>query len=192
MIRILENSKTQIAFFNRELYNDTNPNKLFVPSPEGFIGYLRFERFNKNGCVILSSDFKINAKYATATNQKRGERYEHTVYPSMVLGIKQDTSVIPKGNYCYSRGENGEYIPCPYWSLNKHERYQDNGYCSYLGIGDWESPCGGLIWDQMKSCGINDDFEDDDKNWFMCSKCCKPYWEGEECDNPNCNDGWLS
>ena len=192
MIRILENSKTQIAFFNRELYNDTNPNKLFVPSPDGFIGYLRFERFNKNGCAILSSDFKINAKYATATNQKRGKRYEHTVYPSMVLGIKQDTSVIPKGCYCYSRGEDGEYIPCPYWSLNKHERYQDNGHCSYLGVGDWESPYGGLLHDAVKECGINDDFEDDDKNWFMCSKCCKSYWEGEECDNPNCNDGWLS
>ena len=80
----------------------------------------------------------------------------------MVLGIKQDTSVIPKGNYCYSRGENGEFNPCPYWSINKSEPYQDNGYCSYLGVGDWESPYGGLTWDQVKSCGINDDLEDDE------------------------------
>ena len=29
-------------------------------------------------------------------------------------------------------------------------------------------------------------------DWFMCSKCCKPHWEGEECTNPNCDDGWLS
>lgn len=30
MIRILENKKTQIAFRNGQLDNDTNPNKLFV------------------------------------------------------------------------------------------------------------------------------------------------------------------
>lgn len=80
----------------------------------------------------------------------------------------KDTSVIPKGIYCYTiknveMTENGPIVHknrCPYWSLNPNKESQDNGYCSFLNVGDWESPTGGLLWDMVKECGINDDDED--------------------------------
>lgn len=92
----------------------------------------------------------------------------------------KDTSVIPKGPYCYD--ENGI---CPYWSLNAYYSEQENGYCAFLDKGDWElntekkwritykdgksipdaelqsgSELGlplSLLWDQCKECGINEE-----------------------------------
>jgi hypothetical protein len=85
---------------------------------------------------------------------------------------------IPKGIYCYNRNKL-----CPYWSLNKDHEYQNNGYCSLLKSGDWETSkekghwrirqsdgsykeviasgeemglFTGLLWDQVKECGINE------------------------------------
>lgn len=85
-------------------------------------------------------------------------------------------SVIPKGDYCYS-----EKSVCPYWSVREDRVEQENGYCSFLGKGDVEInqtavledmdtgekisgkdipfPVG-LLWDQVKECGINDEYED--------------------------------
>lgn len=41
---------------------------------------------------------------------------------------------IPKGIYCYDK--NGL---CPYWDRFSHiEDKQNNGYCHFLGKGDWE------------------------------------------------------
>lgn len=55
---------------------------------------------------------------------------------------------IPKGMYCYdTKGK------CPYWSINREKPTQLNGYCSYLGRGDWESEGFALLWDQVKECG---------------------------------------
>ncbi len=31
-----------------------------------------------------------------------------------------------------------------------------------------------------------------EKPWHMCPKCCKAITDGEECDNPNCDDGWMT
>jgi hypothetical protein len=99
--------------------------------------------------------------------------------------MEKDTSVIPKGPYCYD--ENGV---CPYWSLNAYHHEQENGYCAYLERGDWEMnddkkwrqtrkngekvedaelqsaqeigiPMS-LLWDQCKECNINDDWGDED------------------------------
>ena len=62
---------------------------------------------------------------------------------------------IPRGLYCYD--ENGV---CPYWSILKDKPYQENGYCSYMKIGDWEADhFFSLLWDQVKECGINDDWD---------------------------------
>jgi len=80
---------------------------------------------------------------------------------------------IPKGDYCDS---------CPFWSMDKSKPERMNGYCSYLGKGDWdfyeEMPSklevkirqpngsykpelvdkdpmfGTLLWDSVKHCGI--------------------------------------
>jgi len=74
---------------------------------------------------------------------------------------KMDISVIPKGMYCYSplNYKNGKYYIkiCPYWSLNENKPKQVNGYCSYLGYGDWEVDNLSLLWDQCKECHIKDD-----------------------------------
>lgn len=93
--------------------------------------------------------------------------------------MKKDTSIIPKGPYCYD--ENGL---CPYWDSHNIPHYSDmeNGYCKYLEKGDWEintekrwtspnheEPVSAnqiglplsLLWDQVKECGINDDEPED-------------------------------
>ena len=33
---------------------------------------------------------------------------------------------------------------------------QDNGYCRYTKTGDWTHPAVGLLWDQVKECGVNE------------------------------------
>ena len=57
---------------------------------------------------------------------------------------------IPNGIYCYD--ENGI---CPYWSLRANKSEQENGHCSFLNEGDWESDHFSLLWDQVKECGEN-------------------------------------
>jgi hypothetical protein len=71
----------------------------------------------------------------------------------------KDTSVIPEGAYCYTIAgplKDGR-LPikkCPYWSIDSRRPKQENGYCSFLGKGDWELSIG-LLWDQCKECGEN-------------------------------------
>ena len=83
----------------------------------------------------------------------------------------RDLSVIPPGIYCYT-GLSIEYRkkgypvyhikPCPYWGARYDMPEQERGYCALLNRGDWEDPYSfGLLWDQCKECGINDDFEDE-------------------------------
>jgi len=94
--------------------------------------------------------------------------------------LKKDKSIIPKGLYCYDN--NGV---CPYWSLNAYHEPQNNGYCAFMGKGDWDlnkekswrvtykdgksipnaewqsgEDIGlslSLLWDQCKECGINEE-----------------------------------
>lgn len=74
--------------------------------------------------------------------------------------MKKDTSLIPKGPYCYTTigwtEDNYKEVVCPYWSIDKTKEYQDNGYCSFLDRGDWNFEYGGLLWDKVKECGINE------------------------------------
>lgn len=89
--------------------------------------------------------------------------------------MKKDKTVIPKGWYCYDIIK-GKRVLCPYWSIRKDKPEQENGYCSFLGKGDWEEnkeknwrdskgkltsadEMGinlSLLWDQVKECGEND------------------------------------
>ena len=90
----------------------------------------------------------------------------------------KDIKKIPKGPYCYD--ENGL---CSYWKLLGKYHEQEDGYCEFLGYGDWEineqKDLGviyikgkssrlkfsgheiglpiGLLWDQCKECGINEE-----------------------------------
>lgn len=60
--------------------------------------------------------------------------------------------VIPRGPYCYD--ENGV---CPFWCREPTKQPQEDGYCSYLGKGDWQLEGFSLLWDQVKECDVNDD-----------------------------------
>lgn len=71
------------------------------------------------------------------------------------LKAEAGISVIPAGCYCYD--QNG---PCPYFDSSSKFDEQSNGFCWYLEKGDWMTKEEGgtfLLWDQCKSCGINDD-----------------------------------
>lgn len=97
--------------------------------------------------------------------------------------MEKDTSVIPKGSYCYTYSENGEYLPCPYHRFIEDRPNQYNGWCDYLEKGDLEleremvlkdmdtgeETTGdelpfpvSLLWDQCKECRINDDIDEDE------------------------------
>lgn len=79
--------------------------------------------------------------------------------------MKHYERVIPRGMYCYEGSRNPAsktYKPCVFWSINKKkaERYesvQAAGYCGFLKSGDWMRKAGGLLFDQVKECGINYD-----------------------------------
>jgi len=100
----------------------------------------------------------------------------------------KDTSVIPKGLYCYSYID-GERVVCPYWRHLTTEEgglYQEDGYCCYLQKSDWEinEEAGmlngwdsnnrpiipvsahkikmSLLWDKCKECKINAEFNEED------------------------------
>ena len=74
---------------------------------------------------------------------------------------KDDIDFIPYGMYCYEildvDIENGKINIklCPYWDRDEERPEQENGYCHYLGYGDWESEGTSLLWDQCKECQVN-------------------------------------
>ena len=100
---------------------------------------------------------------------------------------------IPRGSYCYKfvkmTYDEELKLPvritkkCPYWKRIEDLHYQENGYCKYLGRGDYERNNSdeifqeidpktntvkqewkasempipiGLLWDQCKECGIKE------------------------------------
>jgi len=69
---------------------------------------------------------------------------------------------IPYGMYCYS----GDYT-CPYWSKRADKRERDDGYCSYLDLGDWMENGTFLLWDQVKECGVNEE----EIEYWECPHC---------------------
>jgi hypothetical protein len=64
---------------------------------------------------------------------------------------------IPAGVYCYD-----EKL-CPFWDRHSEFDPQMNGYCHLLGKGDWMENGTMLLWDQVKECGINEDYGDEDE-----------------------------
>lgn len=76
----------------------------------------------------------------------------------------KDTSKIPRGMYCYTRlkpSPESNHLTklnievCPYWSRDRNRPEQENGYCSFLEVGDWEDNGVSLLWDMVKECDIN-------------------------------------
>lgn len=67
----------------------------------------------------------------------------------------EDIKEIPEGIYCYLNQKI-----CPYWGKNPKKPNQMNGYCRFLRVSDWNGT--DLLWDQVKSCGVNTEFEEYD------------------------------
>ena len=66
---------------------------------------------------------------------------------------------IPKGHYCYGYRQDGKWIhPCPFLRFDKTKHHQEHGICEAFKIRD--SAYGGLLWDWVKECGINDEFDE--------------------------------
>ena len=63
--------------------------------------------------------------------------------------------VIPEGMYCYDG-----YGICPFWRSNPTKPSQENGYCLYLRMGDWDDDNLSLLWDSCKACGEKDDIDE--------------------------------
>jgi hypothetical protein len=78
----------------------------------------------------------------------------------------KDESVIPEGLYCYTRVD-GKYVNCPYWGRDDSKPEQESGFCTFLDIRDWDEGTGvPLLWDQVKTCGINNPHENWEKDAF--------------------------
>lgn len=75
---------------------------------------------------------------------------------------EEANNVIPKNTpYCYTyigRTEKGiKTKTCPFWNCNKDKPSQENGMCHLTNTNDWEDDGFGLLWDQCKECGINEE-----------------------------------
>ena len=94
--------------------------------------------------------------------------YIETRYAKLlhVLGISRNTSIIPKGVYCYARDEknsnkwhfdNGIY---PIKVCKYYRSTSKNGgiACTYKGFFGFD-PC---LYDQCKICGKNDELDKND------------------------------
>jgi hypothetical protein len=83
--------------------------------------------------------------------------------------LKDPEKHIPFGVYCYDNVEieSGERPAvkihiCPFWTQNRNMPSQMNGYCALLKKGDWMKDGTFLLWDQVKECGINEDYGDEE------------------------------
>lgn len=64
--------------------------------------------------------------------------------------------IIPHGCYCYDTDPiTAKITRCQYHSIVDEQPDQLNGYCSYLGVGDWEENGFSHLWDMLKECDIN-------------------------------------
>jgi len=73
-----------------------------------------------------------------------------------VLTEEQAHKLIPEGCYCYGSDENGKFHCCPFWDKFVEMPKQSNGFCHYMKQGDFAGLDGGLLWDQIKSCGVKE------------------------------------
>lgn len=79
---------------------------------------------------------------------------------------------IPSGLYCYEpQGKMDKHgrlktKMCPFWGIDPNHERQNNGYCRYLDLKDWEDDGFPMLWDQVKCCGVNDEIDEADLNWW--------------------------
>lgn len=85
------------------------------------------------------------------------------------LKVEKLEELIPENpSYCYQSisqdKDNPTTFPitnlCPYWRIASDKEETLNGYCLFLGEGDWEENGTMALFDQLKECGINDQWEE--------------------------------
>lgn len=84
-------------------------------------------------------------------------QYKKIIHDIHIL-VKDKPEFIPQNTcYCYGTGRRD---PCPYWTLSPFDTSQSNGVCMFMNSFDSDDQ--GLLWDQVKECGISDyDLADD-------------------------------
>ena len=107
--------------------------------PEGKRQYNKSER--RAVRVMLAEEDEVKGHGLTKDALKMGWMKEH-----------EGSSVIQRGIYCYDEKGN-----CPYWDKAENEENQNNGFCWFMGSGDFSDKNGGLLWDQCKECGVRED-----------------------------------
>lgn len=88
-------------------------------------------------------------RYSRPTMKLRGKKRK----------LKNKEKLIPQGHYCYEwLGEEGGTRTCPFFRIDKRKHHQSNGVCLAFNMRD-DDAYGGLLWDMVKECDINDDIE---------------------------------
>lgn len=135
-----------------------------------FLGFTETEYALWVECVEMPFHYGAHKKTRRGELCGEGLRDADNEYflQAIVLSRKRDTSVIPKGTYCYTRDGKGGTTSCPYlfsrpsMLLDPAHGEQESGYCAFLQKGDWMDKDGTmLLWDACKECGINDDLEEE-------------------------------
>ena len=75
---------------------------------------------------------------------------------------KEDAEkLVPHGYYCYTwvgkpSAQNHQIKVCPFWqSFYPKVPEQSCGFCHLLKVGDFTEDGTVLLWDMIKSCGVN-------------------------------------
>lgn len=69
--------------------------------------------------------------------------------------LKNIEKFVPKGMYCYGFRTDGKHVTCPFLRFDKKKHHQENGICEAFGTRD--DKYGGLLWDMVKECSINEE-----------------------------------
>jgi len=121
---------------------------------------MNFKQFyDKNRCIfcrkLINQNDSIQFYKGYFSHTSCSEENVVNFYDFVDRCENKDESVIPEGQYCYTRNSKG-IIPCPYWRINKDKKYMENGVCIFLDIEDGEDTSS-LLWDQCKECRIKND-----------------------------------
>ena len=120
-----------------------------------------------NVCKLDINEMYCISCYRTVNEIEYWSKYSN-IKKSDILNLceirkTKDTSKIPQGMYCYAPIKFNDadcsltIDVCPFWGSNHNKNQQENGFCILTGDCDWDEDSGfGLLWDQCKSCGIND------------------------------------
>jgi hypothetical protein len=85
------------------------------------------------------------------------------------MKVKKDKKLIPNNHsYCYQSCTQSKDNPaafpitelCHYWRAASDKSETLSGYCLFLEEGDWEGNGTTALFDQLKCCGINDEFKE--------------------------------